>query len=233
MQKNSIHDVEVDNLIDATSKVIAHFEQQLRYGEKRLVIRPSFFKTIHKFLLAHKPKEAGIYRSKLYELDIKGKTFTPSEAWKIESEMIELADFINNKRKWWSKYDNLFLKKISNKKELTKKQHLFTYKIFIAWYIHHKLVVTHPFTDGNGRMARLIMCLILGVQGLANITYPVLINSIINKNKARYLNALNKTDNGNYFAGVEYMTSILTKAYNETVKEGEMIKKEFVKKQKI
>jgi Fic family protein len=162
----------------------------------------------------------------LYSIKIGGKTFIPSDPRTIEFEMIELADFISNKRKWWSKYNKYFLKRTE---KLTEKQISITYKVFIAWYIHHKLVVIHPFTDGNGRMARLIMCIILGAQGLAEITYPVLINSIINKNKVQYLNALNKTDREDYFSGVEYMMNVLISAYEETVKKGEMIKKEIKK----
>jgi Fic family protein len=108
---------------------------------------------------------------------------------------------------------------IKSNNTLTKKQHELVYKIFIAWYLHHNFVVIHPFANGNGRTARLLMCLILRYEGLSKVSYPILINYIINQDKSKYLNALNATDKGDYVSGVNYMFEVLDKAYRETTKK--------------
>ena len=62
--------------------------------------------------------------------------------------------------------------------------------IMVAALAHYKLVMIHPFIDGNGRTARLLMNLLLLQQG-----YPL---AIIKKEKrAAYINAIEtarKTD---------------------------------------
>lgn len=55
---------------------------------------------------------------------------------------------------------------------------------------HLKLVSIHPFTDGNGRTARLLMNLILMQTG-----FPLAI--IQNKNRKQYINALEKAQTKN------------------------------------
>jgi len=70
-----------------------------------------------------------------------------------------------------------------------------------AAVIHKELVTIHPFIDGNGRAARLLMNLALLQSG-----YPVaLIPPVLRRD---YLNSLNKTHKGddrpfiNFIAGV-------------------------------
>lgn len=62
----------------------------------------------------------------------------------------------------------------------------------IAAQAHYKFVAIHPFVDGNGRTARLLMNLILMQEG-----YPPAIISMAHR--AAYLEALSKIDNtGNF-----------------------------------
>ncbi len=56
---------------------------------------------------------------------------------------------------------------------------------------HYKLVFLHPFIDGNGRVARLLMNLIL----MKN-QYPPAI--ILMKKRMEYYDALKRADAGNY-----------------------------------
>jgi Fic family protein len=56
----------------------------------------------------------------------------------------------------------------------------------------HRILVIHPFQDGNGRAARLLMNLIL-IQN----SYPVLTN-ISYRDRKQYLEALQEADHGNY-----------------------------------
>ncbi len=60
----------------------------------------------------------------------------------------------------------------------------------LAAQAHHKLVHIHPFTDGNGRTARLFMNLILLQKG-----YPLVI--ILKNDRQKYYRSLEKADKGN------------------------------------
>lgn len=203
MEKNPKIEIETKNLIKATAEAVTYLHKT---SKKKFFLPKSFFLMTHKILLAHNSEDAGKYRTARYELKIHKGTFKPTEAWKIDNEVVDLLDFINNQHKWGPVFRRYALNKSQNGKRISKKQRKLAYKVFVAWYIHHKLVSIHPFTDGNGRMARLIMCIVLAQLGLAEITYPVLINSIINRDKGRYLDALNKADRENYIAGINYMS---------------------------
>ena len=213
-------ETEKKDLIKATHAAAEYFT---RYDIKKLRLSESFFLMIHKILLAHKPKDAGKYRTARNTLKILGKTFNPSPAWKVKMDVVDLVGFINNRHTWGPKYRKYIIKQVSNAQSL--KSNRIIYGIFIAWYIHHKFVVIHPFNDGNGRIARLLMCLILAFEDLSNISYPVLINEMIRKDKYKYLDCLNAADRGNYVAGTEYMIALLSKAYSLTVKETKLILK--------
>src|SRR6185369_6692527 len=99
--------------------------------------------------------------------EIPGATFQYVEAWKIEAEIIETLDFINNKRKWRKKFRIHILDNLSDKNTYEKEYLEFIYKLFIAWFVHHRIAIIHPFADGNGRLARLVMCLILRHEKLS------------------------------------------------------------------
>ena len=53
----------------------------------------------------------------------------------------------------------------------------------LASEFHYRFVIIHPFSDGNGRMARLLMNFILDRSG-----YPMIDISV--KNREKYLDAL-------------------------------------------
>lgn len=62
--------------------------------------------------------------------------------------------------------------------------------IELAAVFHHKLVSIHPFDDGNGRIGRLLMNLLLLKNG-----YPLTV--IKNVDRRRYYESLSKADSGN------------------------------------
>jgi Fic family protein len=88
--------------------------------------------------------------------------------------------------------------------------------IFIATYIHHRITIIHPFTDGNGRLARLIMATVLASQGFARSTFPPSLNHVILDKRTEYLNCLNKADKGNYFPFMEFLIRSLNRSYKLT-----------------
>jgi len=105
---------------------------------------------------------AGKYRNS--EVIITGSTHNPPQAINVPKLMSEFM---------------LWFRKNKNKLNI----------IELAAITHYKLVAIHPFFDGNGRTARLLMNIIL-----LESDYPL---SIILKNdRKRYYNVLSKADDG-------------------------------------
>ncbi|MCX8080619.1 MAG: Fic family protein [Bacteroidia bacterium] len=63
--------------------------------------------------------------------------------------------------------------------------------ILISALLHHRFVWIHPFFDGNGRVARLVMNLLLMSKG-----YPPAI--ILKEDRKKYYDALNKANHADY-----------------------------------
>jgi Fic family protein len=68
----------------------------------------------------------------------------------------------------------------------------------MAAYIHYSLVEIHPFTDGNGRTARLLMNLFLMRHG-----YPV--TMVLKVDRKRYYECLKKADQGDMKPFTDFM----------------------------
>jgi Fic family protein len=66
--------------------------------------------------------------------------------------------------------------------------------------LHYELVRIHPFDDGNGRVARLLMNYVMLRAGFP----PVIIRT---EDKGSYLTALQKADAGEQEAFIEYVAS--------------------------
>lgn len=84
----------------------------------------------------------------------------------------------------------------------------YTDSIIKSIQTHYDLVATHPFTDGNGRTARLLMNLILMKYG-----YPPMI--IKPKNRLQYLKSLEKSQLG---LGRDDYNQFMLYSLNETLK---------------
>ena len=90
--------------------------------------------------------------------------------------------------------------------------------VTLAALFHYRFVRIHPFDDGNGRVARLLMNYILLKSGYP----PVIIKS---DDKASYLLALNKADTGDLYAFVDYISSQMLWSLDISIKaaKGESI----------
>ncbi len=73
---------------------------------------------------------------------------------------------------------------------------------------HHKMTAIHPFMDGNGRVARLLMNLILLKAG-----YPVV--NVRREDRPRYYEALNFADVGLYSALISLALDRALEVFNE------------------
>lgn len=99
--------------------------------------------------------------------------------------------------------------------------------ILLAAEFHYKFICIHPFDDGNGRTARILMNFILMKFG-----YPPVI--IKTEDKANYFAALQLADTGNIEAFVEYIAKNLNRsleimiagARGESIEEPDDIDKE-------
>lgn len=83
----------------------------------------------------------------------------------------------------------------------------------IAARCHHDFVLIHPFDDGNGRVARLLVNYILLKTG-----YPPLI--VRSEKKASYLSALQQADAGNLDPLVEHLATELRWSLETAIKAG-------------
>ncbi len=113
-------------------------------------------KAIHKIILASINDEwAGKYRKT--EVFIRGFNVDLPQPHKVPYMMAELEQWL---------------------------QGIQEHAVRVAADAHYKFVAIHPFVDGNGRTARLLMNLVLLIHG-----YPMAI--IRNEERTQYLNALN------------------------------------------
>ena len=74
-----------------------------------------------------------------------------------------------------------------------------------AAILHHKLVHIHPFHDGNGRVARLLMNLTLIRKG-----YPP--TTILNVDRAKYYDTLKKADDGDPSPFVNFIAAAVERS---------------------
>ncbi|MFT6828569.1 MAG: Fic family protein [Roseivirga sp.] len=93
--------------------------------------------------------------------------------------------------------------------------------IILAAEFHYKFIRIHPFDDGNGRLARILMNFILMSKG-----YPPVV--IKTEDKENYFNVLQLADAGQFTPFVEYITANLNHSLELMIKgaKGEDIEEE-------
>jgi len=99
--------------------------------------------------------------------------------------------------------------------------------IIIAAFFHHKFVEIHPFDDGNGRLSRILMNLILMHNG-----YPPVVVKM--DDRRNYYSLLSRADVGDSWPFVEYVAELaqnslrlyLKAANGDDINEDEDIDKE-------
>lgn len=138
-----------------------HYVEKLVAEQERLT--PFHVRQVHKLVLSQiDDTSAGSYRTT--QVQIAGARHIPPEAWAIPTQMTE-----------WEKW-------------LTRTEGS-THPVILAALAHHRLVKIHPFVDGNGRTARLVMNLILMQHG-----YPPTV--ILRADRQSYYRVLSLADNG-------------------------------------
>ena len=127
---------------------------------------------LHKIILKNiNDTDAGYYRSA--NVMITGAVHIPPSGVKIQRLMNEFFE-------WYYK----------NKSKLSVAE--------LAAWVHYKIVWIHPFIDGNGRTARLLMNLLLIQKG-----YPPAV--ILNVDRRKYYRLLKEADRENYNGFMDFI----------------------------
>jgi len=163
-------------------------------ASKKAKITERNIKEIHALVLKEiDAKYAGRYRD--IQVRISGSSHTPPEPIKILD----------------------FMQKFSKELSLKSKKH----PIEEAAYFHFNLVSIHPFVDGNGRTARLLMNLIL----LKN-AYPIAV--ILKNDRKKYYNALEKSHKGNFDDFVFFIGRAIERTINIYLESIPKLKTKFI-----
>jgi Fic family protein len=142
-------------------------------------------RTIHQLVVRETQQQtAGSYRTG--NVIITGSDHTPPDVSVLPGLMRNLIRWIG-----------------SNQKKL--------HPVELAAIVHHELVSIHPFFDGNGRTARVMMNLLLLQQG-----YPLVI--VLKNDRQKYYQALNKADHGDYSSFVRFTAQAVERSLNVYIK---------------
>ncbi|MCR4287463.1 MAG: Fic family protein [Deltaproteobacteria bacterium] len=148
--------------------------------DKRHTVSELLIRNLHKMVVRETEPSAGSYRSA--NVMITGSRHTPPEAYEVPQLMQDLIT--------WAR---------DNKRKL--------HPIELAAIAHHKLVYIHPFFDGNGRVARLFMNLLLMKEG-----YPLVV--ILKNDRKKYYQVLEKADKGDLNPFVQFTAQAVERSLN-------------------
>lgn len=142
-------------------------------AQQDTAISENYIKQIHQLVVGNDPYlNAGNYRN--VGVIITGSEHTPPEPFEVPFKMQELMDWLNEN------FDQ-------------------ENPIVLAAVAHHEMAKIHPFADGNGRTARLLLNFILLKKG-----YPIC--SIKRTERPRYYEAMSEADKGNYHQIIEMVS---------------------------
>jgi len=168
-----------DHIEAKSHKEALDYLYELAATRKKILPSEMLIGTFHQIVTEDIDKEwAGKYRNSLAMVG--GTNYKPPEAVDVPEMMRDLID--------WAR---------SNKNKL--------HPIELAAIFHYKLVAIHPFFDGNGRIARLIMNVILIQAG-----YPLAI--ILKNDRKRYYNALSKADGGDLIPFIRFIAQAVERS---------------------
>ncbi len=146
--------------LEATNNARA-FDLVVDITKKKKIMDHVTIRQIHETVMASILEDAGKYRTK--NVRIEGSTRAPPDWSKITGLMDELIKKVS-----WSKM----------------------HPVGTSAFLHHGFVSFHPFTDGNGRVARLLTNMYLIARG-----YPPIV--LKKGDKMRYYRSLKAAEAGN------------------------------------
>lgn len=156
------------------------FLYELVKTDRRQTLSENTLRSLQSLLVKGTEKSAGTYRTG--NVIITGAKHSPPDAHEIPHLMRSFVVWLGSHQ---DKY----------------------HPIEFAALAHHKLAHIHPFFDGNGRTARMLMNLILFQRG-----YPLVI--ILKNDRKKYYEALSKADSGNFQAIVALVAQAVERSLN-------------------
>ena len=168
-----------DHIEAKTHKEALDYLYELVSTRKKILPSEMLIRTFHQIVTEDIDKEwAGKYRNSL--VLIGGADYKPPEAIEVPKMMADLIDWVR-----------------SNKNKL--------HPVELAAILHYKLAAIHPFFDGNGRTARLIMNIVLMQSG-----YPLVI--ILKNDGKRYYNVLSEADKGDLIPFIRFIAQAVERS---------------------
>lgn len=150
-------------------------------GKKDLHITETLIRQLHELVVKATDEEwAGTYRTS--HVVIAGSSHTPPEPIYVPQKMRSLVQWI-------------------------KRHQSEMHPVELAALTHHRFVHIHPFFDGNGRTARLLMNVVLMRAG-----YPLSI--ILKQDRKKYYHVLEKADHEEYEPYVLFIAQAVERSLN-------------------
>lgn len=160
------------------------FDFLYELAQEDVQVSENYLKQIHKLIIGDDESlSPGNYRN--IGVVITGSDHTPPEPFEVPIKMRALFDWINDNQS--------------------------QNPIITAAVAHHEMVKIHPFKDGNGRTARLLLNLILLKAG-----FPIC--NIKRTERPDYYNALSLADEGEYEPIIEVVTNNCTTLFEEYIR---------------
>jgi len=157
------------------------FDFLYELAQQNVPITESYIKQVHQLIIGDDPSlDPGNYRN--IGVIITGSEHKPPEPFEVPIKMTELID-------WLRENEN-------------------QNPIIVAAIAHHEFVKIHPFKDGNGRTARILLNLILLKKG-----FPIC--NIRRDERPAYYDSLSLADNGHYEPIIEIVAENCTNLFTE------------------
>lgn len=177
--------------IEGTKKAWDFILKKNANGE--IILSLAFIKELHKIGFGWIfPEFGGQFR----KIDVTVSRHNPPKFYLISQLMVDFIEDTEVRSK--------------NIPKLENEKFLFELVSFLAWF-HHKFLWIHPFQDYNGRIARLLINVILFNFNLP----PIELKVETQQGRNRYVKSLDQADKGNF---VE-LEKIIREAIEESVNE--------------
>ncbi|MBC8465234.1 MAG: Fic family protein [Parcubacteria group bacterium] len=153
--------------------------------DTRHTISERLIRTVHQLIMQETDKEwAGRYRNA--NVMITGANHIPPDVLGVPQHMHELIEW-------------------------TRKNGRVLHSIEYASLFHHKIAHIHPFFDGNGRTARIMMNVLLMQSG-----FPLVV--VLKNDRKKYYTVLDKADKGNYTPLVRFIAQAVERSLDMYLK---------------
>lgn len=187
-----------DHLEATNHKEALDFLYDMVGYKKKITFSEHLIKNLHQLITQNIEKGwAGRYRNTLVR--ITGTPHQPPNALNVPSLMNDLVRWVGDQQ---------------------GKMHI----VELSAILQHRFVHIHPFFDGNGRTARLIMNVLLLQKG-----YPLAI--ILKNDRKRYYRVLQEADKGNYKPLVEFVAKATERSldiYIDTLMPSSKTKEKYI-----